>query len=189
MSEGNMLARVLTLRFDAVLEAFDDSPLQELLRTKEVFAIRDHFFVRNGVPYLAVLITYRLRPPVKESAFPNKAQGRDSSWRAQVLDADLPLFNALREWRAERAKRDGIPPYIICTNKQLAAMVNARPGSLTRLGAIDGIGKAKLKNYGQELLALLARPRNELDSSRGDAANLAEAAAAEPAAAGCGGDS
>ena len=33
MSEGDMLARVLTLRFDAVLEAFDDSPLQELLRT------------------------------------------------------------------------------------------------------------------------------------------------------------
>ncbi len=50
-------------------------------------------------------------------------------------------------------------------------MVTARPGSLTRLGAIDGIGKAKLNNYGQELLALLARPRSEPDSSRGDAAD------------------
>lgn len=68
-------------------------------------------------------------------------------------------------------------------------MVNARPGSLSRLAAIDGIGKAKLDNYGQELLALLARPRSAPDSSRGDASNLAEATPPEPAAAGFGLDS
>ena len=79
----------------------------------------------------------------------------------------------------ERAKRDGVPPYLICTNKQLAAMVNARPGSLSKLGAVDGIGKAKLENYGQELLALLARPRSEPDPSRRDAAGVRDAAQAE----------
>ena len=45
-----MLARVVTLRFDSLLEAFDDGPLQEFLKAREVFAIRDHFFVRNEVP-------------------------------------------------------------------------------------------------------------------------------------------
>ena len=39
-SEGAMLARVVTLRFDPVLEGFDDEPLQEFLKAKEVFAIR-----------------------------------------------------------------------------------------------------------------------------------------------------
>ncbi len=57
-----MLARVLTLRFDAALEAFDDDPLQEFLRSEEVHAISDHFFIRDGVPYLAVLITGGLPP-------------------------------------------------------------------------------------------------------------------------------
>ena len=158
-----MLASVVTLRFDPVLEAFDDTPLQELLKAKEVFTIRDHFFVRNEVPYLAVVVTYGL-PPVAESALPEKDRGREGSWRSQVSERDLPLFNALRVWRAERAKRDGVPPYVVCTNKQLAAMVKARPGSLSRLGAIEGIGKAKLDNYGQELLAMLARPRSESPS-------------------------
>ena len=171
-----MLARVVTLRFDPLIEAFDDSPLREFLKAKEVFAIRDHFFVRNELPYLAVLVTYGLRPPVAGSAPPEKAAGRNASWRKQVSDADLPLFNALREWRAERAKRDGVPPYIICTNRQLAAMVNARPGSLSRLGAINGIGKAKLEKYGQELLALLARPRSEPASSGRDSADAVDAA-------------
>ena len=45
-----MRARVVTLRFDPLLEAFDDSPLQELLKTREVFSRRDYFFVRNEVP-------------------------------------------------------------------------------------------------------------------------------------------
>ena len=49
-SGGVMLARVVTLRFDPRLEAFDDGPLQEFLKAREVFAIRDHFFIRNEVP-------------------------------------------------------------------------------------------------------------------------------------------
>ena len=156
-----MLARVVTLRFDPQLEAFDDGPLQEFLKAREVFAIRDHFFVRNEVPYLAVLVTYGPQPRSAEPAPADKARPRDASWRALVSEEDLPLFNALRDWRAERAKRDGVPPYLVCTNRQLAEMVSSRPGSMHRLGAIAGIGKAKLENYGQELLALLARPRTE----------------------------
>ena len=170
-----MQVRVVTLRFDPVLEAFDDSPLQELLKGREVFTIRDHFFVRKGVPYLTVVVTCGLKPPVEQPQPSEKGKGREESWRTLVSAADLPLFNTLREWRAERARREGIPPYIIFTNKQLAAMIRLRPGSLSALGTIDGIGKAKLQNYGQELLALLARPRAGPDSGRMDSAEPGEA--------------
>ena len=43
-----MLARLVTLRFDSTLEAFDDGPLQEFQIAKEVHAIHGHFFVRDG---------------------------------------------------------------------------------------------------------------------------------------------
>ena len=101
-----MRARVVTLRFDPVLQAFDDAPLQEVLKAREVFSIRDHFFMRNEVPYL-VVVTYGLKPPVAEPALPEKVGGRKGSWRALVSEADLPLFDALRDWRAERARREG----------------------------------------------------------------------------------
>ena len=55
---------------------------------------------------------------------------------------------------------------MICTNRQLAEMVSSRPESMSRLGAIEGIGKAKLENYGQDLLAILSRPRAEGGSPR-----------------------
>ena len=117
-----MLARVVTLRFDPVIEAFDDAPLQDFLKAKEVFAIREHFFVRNEVPYLAVLVTYGLRPTPVQAASDEKTKGSRASWRPPIPEADLPLWNALRTWRGERAQREGVPPYVICSNRQLAAM-------------------------------------------------------------------
>ena len=155
-----MLARVLTLRFDQRLEAFDDQPLREFLAQREVLAISEHFFQCNHVPYMAVMVTYALEPSTPSSGSRDAVQGRKGvDWRAQVGEADLPLFDALRDWRAERGRRDGVPPYMICTNQQLAAMIKARPQSMSKLGTIDGIGKAKLEKYGQEILALLAWPR------------------------------
>ncbi|MGE3538494.1 MAG: HRDC domain-containing protein [Candidatus Tectimicrobiota bacterium] len=151
-----MLARVITLRFDPALGSFDDSPLRDFLKEKEVLSLREYFFVKHDIPYMAVLVTYDLPPaapaPQVVTAPRNKA---DTSWQKWVADADLPLFNTLRDWRAERSKRDGVPPYVICTNRQFAAMVQTRPQSLTALAEIEGFGRAKLEKYGQDLVAML----------------------------------
>lgn len=155
-----MLARVLTLRFDQSIEAFDDQPLREFLAQREVLAVREHFFQCKHVPYMAVMVTYALEPSTPHSPPRDAAQGRRGTDRGvQVAEADIPLYNALRDWRAERALRDGVPPYMVCTNQQLAAMIKARPQSMSKLGSINGIGKAKLEKYGQDLLALLAWPK------------------------------
>jgi superfamily II DNA helicase RecQ len=153
-----MLARVVTLRFNSLLDGFDDAPLRELVKDKEVIAIRDHFFIKDEVPYLAVMVSYRPQPvPAAPAPTTTPAQRkRDESWREWVGEADVPLFNALRDWRSQRCKREGLPPYVICTNRQLAAMILARPDSLTKLGEIEGFGQAKLQKYGKDILALLA---------------------------------
>ncbi len=150
-----MLARVITLRFNPVRSSFDDGPLRDFLKDKEVLSIRDHFFVKHEVPYLAVLVTYYPHSP-ETPASPAPAQKpAEPSWRDLVTAEALPLFNTLRDWRAERGKRDGVPPYVVCTNRQFAAMVQARPQSLSGLAEIEGFGKAKLDKYGQEILGLL----------------------------------
>jgi ATP-dependent DNA helicase RecQ len=97
--------------------------------------------------------------PTRAEALEARGQtgdGKNESWRELVKTEDVPLFNALRDWRSERCKRDGLPPYIICTNRQLAMIVNTRPESFAKLAQIDGIGKAKVEKYGAEILAVLA---------------------------------
>ena len=55
-----MQIRVLTLKFSCVLDGFDDEPLREFVKDKEVLSIHDHFFVKDGSPYLVDLVTYNL---------------------------------------------------------------------------------------------------------------------------------
>ena len=150
--------RVVTLRFDPVIGSFDDTPLRDFLKDKEVLALRDHFFIKNEVPYLVVLVTYAAQQPEAPPRGAAPGQSQKEDWRALVKAEELPFFNTLRDWRAERSKREGVPPYVICTNRQLAAMVQARPQSLTRLADIQGFGKAKLAKYGRDILEILALP-------------------------------
>lgn len=155
-----MQTRVITLRFNELLDGFDDVPLRDFLKDKEVVSVHDHFFIRNEQPYLAVVVNYTLKPLATKAAAPKaerEQKRRDETWRGYVAEADIPLFNALRDWRLARGKRDGVPPYVICTNRQLGAMVEARPQTLGQLGEIEGFGKAKLEHYGADLLAVLAR--------------------------------
>ena len=159
-----MLIRVITLRFSAVMDGFDDTPLTEFIKDKSVISLREHLFIRNETPYLVVIVVY---DPVQETALVNKAEGnnvsrnkRDESWHALLSDKDMPLFDTLRSWRSERCKKEGIPPYVICNNKQLAGIVKACPQSIAALMQIDGIGKVKVEKYGQEILAQL-KGKNE----------------------------
>ena len=76
---------------------------------------------------------------------------------AADLDGDaLALFEKLRAWRASQAKEQGVPAYVVFGDATLKALATARPGSLSALGAVSGIGAAKLERYGEAVLALLA---------------------------------
>jgi len=165
----------MTLRFDPVLDGFDDGPLRDFLKDKEVLSLREHFFVKNEVPYLVVLATYTPHRPEAPRPEAASREQRDMAWRSLVTEAELPLYNTLRDWRAERCKQAGVPPYVICTNRQLAAMARARPQSLAGLAAIEGFGKAKLEKYGREILALLAHTPDSPDTLS-PAATLTESA-------------
>jgi len=143
----------MTLRFNSALEEFDETEFQEFIKDKEILSVRDHFFLKNDTPYLTLVIHYQGNH--EQPTTSGSARKRDESWKEIIKDDELPLFNTLRSWRSERAKRDGIPPYIICTNRQLAEMVSERPTGLSALSKVKGFGKAKVGKYGKEILSLL----------------------------------
>jgi DNA helicase-2/ATP-dependent DNA helicase PcrA len=62
---------------------------------------------------------------------------------------------ALRAWRRECSRRDGVPAYVVLPDKYLRGIAVARPRSLTELRALPGIGPTKLELYGEEILATL----------------------------------
>lgn len=161
-----MRVKLVTFRYSATLGGFDDTALVDFTRNKEVISLREHFYFVNDTPHLTCIVTYQdaivpresieaareiaPRPPSNGARFsrrdgaPDPCEGMSESERA--------LFNHLREWRSKQAHDEGLPPYLLLTNKQFVAIVRKRPDSPTALGHIDGIGPGKVERYGAAIL-------------------------------------
>ena len=68
---------------------------------------------------------------------------------------DDPLFQRLREWRRERATRDGVPAYTLFTDRSARELTVHRPADRAALADVWGFGDARIAAIGDELLDLL----------------------------------
>ncbi len=64
-------------------------------------------------------------------------------------------FQALRSWRTDQARDQGMPPYIIFNDRTLKAIAAAAPTSPAELARCHGVGATKLDRYGDDVLELL----------------------------------
>ena len=94
-----------------------------------------------------------LPPPAKEQRSRSRASGHSSA--AANLEPDDPLLAALKTWRREQARSQGVPPYVVFHDRTLIELAAARPSSRQELSGVSGIGSAKLERYGEALLEVL----------------------------------
>jgi ATP-dependent DNA helicase RecQ len=85
---------------------------------------------------------------------PDRPAGRDADRRAQEL------FDALRQHRLALAREEGLPPYVIASDRTLRELAELRPRTVDELRLVHGIGPHKLGRYGPGLLAVVARASN-----------------------------
>nr|MBA2561210.1 ATP-dependent DNA helicase UvrD2 [Propionibacteriales bacterium] len=69
---------------------------------------------------------------------------------------DEGLFDALRQWRRDRAASEKVPAYCIFTDATMTALAEMHPRDVAELVRVPGIGASKLDKYGGEILALCA---------------------------------
>ncbi len=74
-----------------------------------------------------------------------------------TLPGNEPLFERLRQWRAELAREQGVPAYVILHDKTLREVAARQPVSQAELLEISGIGEAKAARYGAALLEALSK--------------------------------
>ncbi len=66
------------------------------------------------------------------------------------------LFEALRRHRLEVARNEGVPPYVVASDKTLREIATLRPGTVEDLLLVHGIGPSKADRYGEGLLAVVS---------------------------------
>ncbi len=105
--------------------------------------------VKGSEPFWSVLVFFEGEA---------KARSRQPGPATESTEPSAsPAFEALRRWRSQKAKEEGVPPYVIATNAELQAILESNPQTPSELSGVRGFGKAKAHKYGREILEILSK--------------------------------
>jgi superfamily II DNA helicase RecQ len=136
---------IITIPYDRTAKSFDDEVLNRFFVNKQVKSHRAEFFMDNGNPCWTVFVEYE-----------NILEKEPSSPPPQPLNREQQaLFDRLKVWRKARADKDGVPVFVVATNKELYALVTTAPKSYEALKTIHGFGQGKISKYGQDIIGLV----------------------------------
>ena len=98
----------------------------------------------------------------------NAPSRRSERLSAGTLQGDsLDLFEALREYRLEQAKEQGVPPSVVASDRTLRDLAMPKPRNSDELKLAHGIGPAKAERYGSRgLLDVIRRFLRWIKKSR-----------------------
>ncbi|MFD3944419.1 DNA helicase RecQ [Streptomyces sp. NPDC058579] len=71
----------------------------------------------------------------------------------------VPVFEALRAWRAATAREQGVPAYVVFHDATLREIATLFPTTVQELGTVGGVGEAKLAKYAEGVLETLGESR------------------------------
>ena len=106
----------------------------------------------------AVIAEYFGSPLDKDCGRCDNCVGATAAHPVQVPLDDLgdAIFERLRAWRREEARRLRVPAYVIMHDRTLRAIARSRPQSLAALEAMPGLGPVKVDRFGERILSTVA---------------------------------
>lgn len=102
---------------------------------------------------------------LRKPAAPARKTARQAASKPAAVApvGDPSLFEALKARRAELARAQNVPPYVIFHDKALVEMANRKPCSSEALLLISGVGETKLQRYGQHFLEVISQHNTGAD--------------------------
>ena len=113
-----------------------------------VLRIGDISRLREENAYVGVRKIEEKKAPVQKK---KKAKSTDA-----LTGAGYKLFEKLRQLRLMIAKEEGMPPYIVFSDKTLIDMCAKLPGNKEEMLSVSGVGENKLHKYGQRFMDEIA---------------------------------
>jgi ATP-dependent DNA helicase RecQ len=101
--------------------------------------------------------TRALRRPAAGGKASGKAGAAAAVAETALDDADTLLFQGLRTLRAELAKEQGVPAYVIFHDSTLEEMARERPLDHAAFARLNGVGSRKLTAYADLFIERIAR--------------------------------
>ncbi len=100
--------------------------------------------------------TFQYRPDTMRPAAATRRKTKSAEPVAELSDADTALLVRLKELRLGLAKERGVPAYVVFADKALVEMAHRRPRNADEFAEINGVGAAKLRDFAEPFLAVIA---------------------------------
>lgn len=153
--KGSQSQKVKQFRFDQL----STYGLLHHLTEKEVmsfiqFLTADGYLLTDGGRFPILKLTDKAVSVLKgeEKVFVQEAKME----KKETEDYDEGMFERLRELRKTLAEQQGVPPYVIFSDRTLRELAASKPQTKSDMLRIHGIGEKKFEQYGEIFLECIA---------------------------------
>ena len=141
--------------------------LNAALRTRRVIAVERRFCGEGPDAGWALCVEFAAQAEARPDAGSRAGRGGSVDYRHVLPPETFALFAALRAWRKDTAGKEGVPPYAILTNEQMAQAAERRCKSVADLEGLAGFGPARAKKYAASILDVLAHSAVPVETASG----------------------
>lgn len=156
------MLKIVTLPFNEQMAEFEQEKLERVLGDVQIVKYQAELVKIEGKYYWTAFVEYE-KKGIQDKNFEknnfakNGKEFKDVSknYMEYLTEDENELYKILKEWRAGEAQLLGYPPYIIASNQLLVDIVKTNPKSVEELSQLKGMGKRKVRDYGEEILLIL----------------------------------
>ncbi len=96
-------------------------------------------------------------------------ENKSANSQPEAVSTKIPhphLYTTIKNWRNKLAEEHHTPAYIVLPQKTLVELVKILPITVPELATVKGMGKVKLKQYGEAILEMISSYCNENNIER-----------------------
>jgi superfamily II DNA helicase RecQ len=160
-----MQCRHFTVRLSPEHLIDDEERLNTFLRQVRVHSVQSSLVAPKGERW-SLLVFFEQEPVLIPAPAPRREESPPASELAapELSAGERRIYERLREWRLERARAEGVPPYVVAHNAALLqiARQHLAVAAAEDLAPIKQFGAQRASRYGADILRVLrAEPDGE----------------------------
>ncbi len=125
-----------------------EAEMNSFLRGQRIISVRKDL-LQEGNAWAWIFLVEFIPAVSGQKSFSSK---ETVDYRNILTPSDFSFYLKLKEMRKKLAEDKAVPVFTIFTNEQLAEISRKRPASFAALQACDGIGEARVRDFGQHVL-------------------------------------
>ena len=156
------MLKIVTLPFDDKMEEFEQEKLERVLKDVQIVKYQAELVKIEGKYYWTAFVECEKLEKINKNSEKNnftengkEFKDANKNYMEYLTEDEMELYKILKEWRSGEAQLLGYPPYIIASNQLLANIAKTNPKNIEELSQLKGMGKRKIRDYGEELLLIL----------------------------------